>query len=173
MRKGRYNLDFQCRKKSKRKETWWNELWKFYKIPDLNPYVTSVWGGRDKWPKSKCNICLTRKYFRGLHTPWSYVETVSLGTSQSSQRHLCLPATTLAPHSAVIPICAPTEYVRGYIWSVVRGCLIRRRHVFRVVFYNQTPDTGIGGVDNKKVTSKRDYKFQRRDWESAISCPWQ
>jgi len=31
-------------------------------------------------------------------------------------------------------------------------------------------ETGIGGVCNKKVTSKRAYKYQRRDWESGLSC---
>jgi len=41
------------------------------------------------------------------------------------------------------------------------------------MFVVSPPETGIGGVGNKKVTSKCDYKYQRRDWESGISCCWQ
>jgi hypothetical protein len=33
------------------------------------------------------------------------VGTVSLGTSQRPQRHLCQPATFLAPDAAIIPMC--------------------------------------------------------------------
>jgi len=32
------------------------------------------------------------------------------------------------------------------------------------------PETGIGGVGNKKVTSKRDYMYQQLDGEASISC---
>jgi len=36
---------------------------------------------------------------------------------------------------------------------------------------SEHPDeTGIGGVDNKEVTSKRDYMYQRQDDETSISC---
>ena len=34
-------------------------------------------------------------------------------------------------------------------------------------------ETGIGGLGNKNVTSKRDYRYQRLDGEASISCCWQ
>ena len=39
--------------------------------------------------------------------------------------------------------------------------------------YRQPPETGIGGVENKKVTSKCGYRYQRLDGEACISCPRQ
>ena len=35
---------------------------------------------------------------------------------------------------------------------------------------SQPPETGIDGVGNKKVTSKFANKYQRRNWESGLSC---
>jgi len=32
------------------------------------------------------------------------------------------------------------------------------------------PETGIGGMENKKVTSKRGYRYQRVAGEARISC---
>ena len=34
----------------------------------------------------------------------------------------------------------------------------------------QPGESGIGGLGNKKVTSKRDYMYQRLDGESSITC---
>ena len=34
----------------------------------------------------------------------------------------------------------------------------------------QPPESGIGVVGNKKVTSKGDYKYQQLDGEASISC---
>ena len=36
--------------------------------------------------------------------------------------------------------------------------------------HNQPPESGIGVVGNKKVTSKRDYMYQQLDGEASISC---
>jgi len=35
------------------------------------------------------------------------------------------------------------------------------------------PGTGIGGVGNKRVTSKCGYRYQRLAGEACISCRWQ
>ena len=35
---------------------------------------------------------------------------------------------------------------------------------------DQGAETGIGGVGNKKVTSKRDHRYQRLAGEACISC---
>ena len=35
---------------------------------------------------------------------------------------------------------------------------------------SQPPETGIGGVGNKKVISKFANKYQWRNWESGLSC---
>ena len=35
---------------------------------------------------------------------------------------------------------------------------------------HQGAETGIGGVGNKKVTSKRDHRYQRLAGEACISC---
>ena len=35
------------------------------------------------------------------------------------------------------------------------------------------PETGIGAVGNKKVTTIHDPQYQSLDWEASISCWWQ
>jgi hypothetical protein len=44
------------------------------------------------------------------------------------------------------------------------------RNEIRLLRQKQPPETGIGGVGNKKVTSKRDHRYQRLDGEAGISC---
>jgi len=54
-----------------------------------------------------------------------------------------------------------------------RAKAIRDRGIF-VTFDGgggeQPPETGIGGVGNKRVTSKRDHRYQRQAGEACISC---
>ena len=45
-----------------------------------------------------------------------------------------------------------------------------REYTCSALCYKQPPETGIRGVGNKKVTSKFAYKYQRRNWESGLSC---
>jgi len=33
-------------------------------------------------------------------------------------------------------------------------------------------ETGIGGVGDKKLTSKLDHRYYRMDGEASISCRW-
>ena len=47
----------------------------------------------------------------------------------------------------------------GATWKPVRG--------------DQPPESGIGGVGNKRVTSKRDQQYQRLEGEVCIFCRWQ
>ena len=52
-----------------------------------------------------------------------------------------------------------------------RWChILRQLHQLRT---NQPPESGIGGVGNKRVTSKRGYQYQRLDGEACIFCCWQ
>jgi len=47
------------------------------------------------------------------------------------------------------------------------------RHVIHLASEHlryQGAETGIGGVGNKKVTSKRDHRYQRLAGEACISC---
>jgi len=51
----------------------------------------------------------------------------------------------------------------GYLTDVVL-------HSSKKYHYEQGAETGIGGVGNKKVTSKRDHRYQRLAGEACISC---
>ena len=48
-----------------------------------------------------------------------------------------------------------------------------RLHTLNDVIVVLAGETMIGGVGNKNVTSKRDYRYQRLDGEANISCHWQ
>jgi len=48
--------------------------------------------------------------------------------------------------------------------------LLRSQSSVPYYSYWPTGETGIGGVGNKKVTSKGEYMYQRLDGEASISC---
>jgi hypothetical protein len=59
-------------------------------------------------------------------------------------------------HSVTIVICDICDYEqRKYLWIWSASC-----------------ESWIGGVGNKTMTSKFEFKYQRLDGEADISCRW-
>jgi len=54
----------------------------------------------------------------------------------------------------------------GKTWCSTFHCCM----VTELIPLHHPPETGIGGVGNKKLTSKCGYRYQRLDGEACISC---
>ena len=78
---------------------------------------------------------------------------------------LQLYSTAFLPPFLPRPLSHVTDYLL-YFCTVFR---YRRS----LIWINQTPESGIGGVGNKRVTSKRGYQYQRLDGGTCIFCRWQ
>jgi hypothetical protein len=64
--------------------------------------------------------------------------------------------------------------IRSYVFQRIlfQPCFLMSSRAWehRYIGANQPPETGIGGLGNTKVTSKFANKYQRRNWESGLSC---
>ena len=76
-----------------------------------------------------------------------------------------------------LPVCGKLSSTchESESWSVVKPVLVMCHVIVLDVWQDtdQPLESGIGRVGNKRVTSKRDYKYQRLDGEACIFCWWQ